>query len=122
MSGSPPSIMVVDDTPTNLIVMQALLDDDYDLHCFESGQECLDNVASVEPDLILLDVMMPDMNGYEVCQKLRQGKDTYQIPVVMLSGLDEREQSQKDLDGSADGYIEKPINESKLFEMLNKLL
>lgn len=77
-----PRILVVDDDNRNQIIMQELLEDDYDLNFSYSGQSCLANVSHFEPDLILLDIMMPGADGYEVCTQLKEQDHTSDIPVI----------------------------------------
>ena len=80
MKRSKPKILAIDDTPANLMTLGAALSKDYELHFATSGQEGLDQALAARPDLILLDVMMPEMDGYEVCQRLKADEHLECIP------------------------------------------
>lgn len=104
-------ILVVDDTPDNLYLMSALLEDQYQVSTAESGAQALELAASpVPPELILLDIMMPEMDGYEVMRRLRQNPATASIPVIFLTALTSIEEEQFGLDLGAVDYITKPIS------------
>jgi adenylate cyclase len=104
-------ILVVDDTLDNLILMQALLEDAYDVMTAESGTQALQQAQSADPpELILLDIMMPEMDGYEVLRRLRQDPATANIPVIFLTALTSIEEEQSGLDLGAVDYIAKPIS------------
>ncbi len=105
------TIMVVDDTPDNLAVLSSLLKDEYRVKVASNGEKAL-KVAAAEnpPDLILLDIMMPDMDGYEVCQRLKESRATRDIPVIFLTAKTEVDAERKGLDMGAVDYITKPIS------------
>jgi putative two-component system response regulator len=105
-----PTILVVDDTPDNLSLMSNLLKDDYKVKVANNGERALELVQSSRPDLILLDVMMPGMSGYEVCQHLKQDRLTHDIPVIFLTALAATEDEKKGLELGAADFITKPIN------------
>ncbi|MFZ3220349.1 MAG: two-component system response regulator [Rhodoferax sp.] len=104
------TIMVVDDTPDNLALMSVLLRDLYNVRVANSGERALKLVESHPPDLILLDVMMPGMNGYEVCQRLKAAEGTRDIPVIFLTAKAEMEDEKKGLELGAVDYITKPVS------------
>ncbi|MFZ3127785.1 MAG: two-component system response regulator [Rhodoferax sp.] len=104
------TIMVVDDTPDNLALMSVLLRDHYNVRVANSGERALKLVESHPPDLILLDVMMPGMNGYEVCQRLKAAEGTRDIPVIFLTAKAEMEDEKKGLELGAVDYITKPVS------------
>ena len=105
------TILVVDDTPDNLILMNSLLKDDYKVKIANGGEKAL-RIATSEspPDLILLDIMMPVMDGYEVCQHLKDNPKTMNIPVIFLTAKAEVEDEKKGLELGAVDYITKPIS------------
>jgi CheY-like chemotaxis protein/nitrogen-specific signal transduction histidine kinase len=105
------TILVVDDTPDNLVLMSNLLKDTYMVKVANSGQKAL-KIASLDPapDLILLDIMMPGMDGYEVCQRLKSDIRTTDIPVIFLTAKAEMEDEKKGLELGAVDYITKPIS------------
>ncbi|MBC7547502.1 MAG: response regulator [Polaromonas sp.] len=104
-------VLVVDDTEDNLFLMSSLLEDTYEVLTASSGQQALSIVQSqTPPDLVLLDIMMPDMDGYEVLRRLRQRPATAGIPVIFLTALSTIEEEQLGLDLGAVDYITKPIS------------
>jgi len=106
-----PTILVVDDTPDNLALMMELLKGDYTVQLANSGERALRLAARVpQPDLILLDIMMPGMDGYEVCQKLKSDPQTREIPVVFLTAKADAEDEKKGLEVGGVDYITKPIS------------
>jgi response regulator RpfG family c-di-GMP phosphodiesterase len=105
------TILVVDDTPDNLALMIGLLKDDYKVKIAYNGERALKIARSASPpDLILLDVMMPDMDGYEVCRQIKLDPKTMNIPVVFISAKAEVEDERKGLEMGAIDYITKPIS------------
>jgi adenylate cyclase len=115
-----PRILVVDDTPDNLYLMSALLEDQYEVSTAESGQQALDLATSAQPpELILLDIMMPEMDGYEVLRRLRQNAATSSIPVIFLTALTSIEEEQFGLDLGAVDYITKPISPPVVLARVN---
>lgn len=113
-------ILVVDDTPDNLYLMSALLEDQYEVSTAESGQQALDLATSAQPpELILLDIMMPEMDGYEVLRRLRQNAATSSIPVIFLTALTSIEEEQFGLDLGAVDYITKPISPPVVLARVN---
>ncbi len=106
-----PCILVVDDTPANLDVLKDLLKEDYRVKVAISGLKCLKIAASEpKPDLILLDIMMPDMNGYEVCEHLKNNTETKSIPVIFVTAKSSIEDEINGLNIGAVDYITKPIS------------
>lgn len=106
-----PTILVVDDTPDNLALMSALLKTSYAVKIANSGQKALRIAhAEVPPDLILLDIMMPDMDGYQVLGRLRDNTRTRDIPVIFLTAKSEVEDEERGLELGAVDYITKPIS------------
>ena len=104
------TLLVVDDTPQNLSLMSDVLEDLYAVKLAPSGARAL-KIASTQPlDLILLDIMMPEMDGYEVCRALKANPDTQDIPVMFLSAMDSMEDEEKGLLAGAVDYITKPIS------------
>jgi len=105
------TVLVVDDTPDNLALMSALLKETYKVKVANRGDRGLQIAASAAPpDLILLDVMMPDIDGYEVCRRLKANPGTADIPVIFLTARTELEDEQKGLALGAVDYITKPIS------------
>lgn len=110
------NILVVDDKPDNLRLLSALLGQlGYEVRKVINGQTALKTVQAAPPDLILLDVMMPDMNGYEVCQHLKASPLTCDIPVIFISALDEVLDKVKAFAVGGVDYITKPFSEEEVF-------
>lgn len=106
-----PRVLVVDDTEDNLFLMTSLMEDKYEVLVASSGKDALEFVMSrTPPDLVLLDIVMPDMDGYEVLRRIRQHPPTANIPVIFLTALSTVEDEQLGLDLGAADYITKPIS------------
>ena len=105
------TILVVDDTPSNLVLMNSVLKDDWNVKVVNSGAKALKIAFSdTPPDLIVLDIMMPVMDGYEVCWQLKKNPKTTNIPVIFFTGKSESAFEEKALELGAADYITKPIN------------
>lgn len=105
-----PSILVVDDTPSNLRALAGLLSPYYDIRVATRGDDALDAVASSAPDLILLDIVMPDMDGYAVCRELKRRPQGCDIPVIFITSKDETEDETHGFEVGAADYITKPFD------------
>lgn len=110
------NILVVDDRPDNLRLLSAMLTQlGYEVRKVINGQTALKTAQAAPPDLILLDIMMPDMNGYEVCQHLKASQATRDIPVIFISALDEVLDKVKAFAVGGVDYITKPFSEEEVF-------
>ncbi len=105
-----PAILVVDDTPSNLSLISNLLKDQYRIIVANNGAKALELANNLTPDLILLDVMMPKMDGYEVCRCLKADKKTHKIPVIFLTAKNEIEDEELGFSVGAVDFIHKPIS------------
>ena len=115
-------ILIVDDVPTNLkLLADVLTARGYETVTAKSGEEALKRVSDDAPQLVLLDVMMPGMSGYEVCQAIRGDAATRMLPVVLITALDPSERV-KGLDCGADDFITKPVNQQELLARVRSLL
>ncbi|MDX2496446.1 MAG: response regulator, partial [Desulfobacterales bacterium] len=104
-------ILIVDDTPENIQILMETLKDDYKIVAAINGEKALKMAEMIPlPDIILLDIMMPGMDGYEVCNRLKDNEKTRGIPVVFITALSEEEDEAKGLALGAVDYIAKPIN------------
>jgi len=120
---TPAKILVVDDTPKNVKLLADLLTvKGYSVVTAESGRQALAQLDAEWPDLVLLDVVMPEMSGYEVCRKIRENPMTQILPVVMVTALDPAEERIKGLDAGADDFLTKPINRAELLARVRSLL
>lgn len=104
------TILIVDDAPTILNLVTGLLERDYHVRIATSGEAALSYMEKSRPDLILLDVMMPDMDGFEVCSRLKANADTARIPVIFLSAMSDSEDESIGLRLGASDYLFKPLN------------
>lgn len=104
------TILLVDDVPSNLSLLSSILRDEYRVQLATSGAKALELVATNSPDLILLDVMMPEMDGYEVCKRLKANPDTCDIPVLFVTARNQTEDEELGLTLGAMDYIHKPIS------------
>jgi class 3 adenylate cyclase len=120
---TPAKILVVDDTPQNVKLLADLLTvKGYAVVTAASGREALELVDKEQPDLVLLDVVMPGMSGYEVCRQIRDNPLTAILPVVMVTALDPAQERIKGLDAGADDFLTKPINQAELLARVRSLL
>jgi putative two-component system response regulator len=118
-----PIILLVDDEPSNVRLLQLLLKTDgYETLFAERGEEALVMAAERQPDLILLDVMMPEMDGYQVAQQLKINPHTRNIPIIMLTSLDDRASRLKALEMGADEFLNKPVDHAELSIRVTNLL
>lgn len=115
-------ILAVDDEPINRSILEDFIEEQYQLALVDSGQACIDFLESEIPDMILLDVYMPDMDGFEVCQTIKQDARFQQIPIVFLTAKAEEQAIQKGMALGAVDYITKPFSEEQLFTVLQTVL
>ena len=116
-------VLVVDDNPLNVKMLADILAfKGYQVVKASGGQEALALVRSEKPDLVLLDVMMPDLDGYSVCASIRANPETEMLPVVMVTALDPKDERAKGLDAGADDFLSKPVNQHELLARVRSLL
>lgn len=116
-------ILVVDDLLENLRLLATLLmEEGYEVRRAPDGAMALSNVPRFEPDLILLDIMMPEMNGYEVCQQLKANEQTRDIPIIFLSALDLTFDKVKAFEVGAADYINKPFHPAEVMARVKNQL
>src|SRR5215467_2906036 len=115
-------VLVVDDVPANVKLMEARLSAEYfDVVTALTGQEALTICERAECDLVLLDVMMPDMDGFEVCRRLKANPTTHHLPVVMVTALDQNSDRVRGLDAGADDFLTKPVSDVALIARVRSL-
>jgi len=118
-----PVILVVDDNQQNLELLQAYLEDmDCQAVPARDGLEALEIIAKDPPDLILLDVMMPKMSGFEVCKRIKNDPKTTDIPVIMVTALNEFGDIERAIDSGTDDFLSKPVNKLELLTRIKTML
>lgn len=116
-------VLVVDDIPQNVKLLEAKLTNEYyEVASAFNGVQCLQKLKGFAPDIVLLDVMMPEMDGFETCKRMKADPETSHIPVVMLTALSEVADRIKGLESGADDFITKPINDIHLFARVKSLV
>jgi DNA-binding response OmpR family regulator len=118
-----PRILIADDNPQGVELLEAYLAEaDYEIRTAADGEETLARVRDWQPDLILLDIMMPKISGFEVCKRLRANAKTSDIAVLMITALDQPSDIDRALDVRADDFVTKPINKNELLLRVRALL
>ena len=116
-------VLIVDDLVPNVKLLEAKLSNEYyDYESCNSGKEALEKVKTFQPDIILLDVMMPEMDGFEVCKRLKGDPTTAHIPVVMVTALSDVKDRIQGLNSGADDFLTKPIDDIHLFARVKSLI
>jgi adenylate cyclase len=116
-------ILIVDDTPANLKLLGDLLGTrGYAISTAPNGEEGLAKITAEHPDLVLLDVMMPGISGYDVCRRIRENPATVLLPVVLCTSLDPQTERVKGIEAGADDFLSKPVNQAELFARVKSLL
>lgn len=105
-----PKILVVDDAPENLMIMESILSKDYSLKLFNDSKEALEYAFSNPPDLILLDVMMPKIDGFEFCRQLKANTKVSDVPVIFITSKTDIEDEERGFSVGASDFIHKPIS------------
>jgi len=118
-----PKILIVDDEEKNLKLLGLILQShNYEFETAKNGREALEKIREYCPDMILLDVMMPEMDGYETCRRLRENPETRNMPVVIVTALGDQESRNKGLEAGANDFLAKPIDQSELLIRVRNLL
>ncbi len=118
--------LAIDNNPDNLVVLEALLYETFPGSTFIkalSGREGIEKIHSELPDVIFLDIVMPEMDGYEVCSTIKHDDKIKHIPVIMITaGISDKESRIKALNAGADTFLTKPVDESEFIAQLNAML
>lgn len=116
-------ILIADDNQANCELLDAYLSElDCEIDFAIDGQDTLDKVASFNPDLILLDVMMPKLNGFEVCEQIKSAPATATIMVLMVTALNERGDIERAVKAGTDDFLSKPVNQVELLKRVENML
>src|ERR1700684_281622 len=116
-------VLVVDDILSNVKLLEAKLSAEYfDVVTAFHGLECLAKVAQAAPDIVLLDVMMPGMDGFEVCRRIKSDPKTAHVPVVMVTALDQPSDRVAGLEAGPDDFLTKPVDDAALFARVRSLV
>jgi two-component system cell cycle response regulator len=116
-------VLIVDDIPTNVRLLEARLSAEYyEVLTASSGREALDICAKTDLDIVLLDVMMPEMNGFEVCAALKADPKTHHLPVLMITALDQSSDRVRGLEAGADDFLTKPVDDVQLMARVKSLV
>ncbi|MDP2487223.1 response regulator transcription factor [Pseudoalteromonas marina] len=115
-------LLVVDDEYFNYEMLKPALESKFDVSYADSGQNCLASAIANPPDIILLDVCMPGLDGYDTCRMLKHTPETKNIPVVMVSGLESELEKKTGFDAGCDAYVVKPFAISVLLEQINTIV
>ena len=120
---SPARILITDDNQQNCELLEAYLSgESVEIEMAFDGQEALAKVETFHPDIILLDIMMPRMSGYEVCKQLKQNPATKDIPILMVTALNEMGDIEKAVNAGCDDFLTKPVNRLELTTRVRSLL
>ena len=111
-------LLIVDDDPLNLRTFKTILKEQFITDCAANGEEALKKAARFKPDILLLDILMPGINGYEICTRIKSGVKKKQIKVVLVSGLTSVRMRLKGYKAGADAFIRKPVGLKELQEKL----
>jgi CheY-like chemotaxis protein len=118
-----PRILIADDNPQGAELLEAYLGEtDYELRTASDGEQTLYEVAAWQPDLILLDIMMPRISGFEVCKRLRANPATRDLAILMITALDQPSDIERAVEAGTNDFLSKPINKSELLLRVRSLL
>lgn len=123
MDAKKPRVLIADDNPQGLELLEAYLDEsEFDLKTAADGEETLQRVRDWQPDLILLDVMMPKISGFEVCKQIKSNPATRDIVVLMVTALDQPSDIDRGVEAGTNDFFTKPINKTELLRRIRSAL
>jgi DNA-binding response OmpR family regulator len=122
-SSRAPRVLIADDNPQGVELLEAYLSEtDYEVQTAADGEETLRKVAEWKPDLILLDIMMPRISGFEVCKRLRKNPETAGMVILMITALDQPSDIERAVEAGANDFLTKPINKTDLMSRVRSAL
>ena len=117
------TVLIVDDSPTEqMIMVKALNGRGYNIITANSGDEAIEKISSKHPDIVILDVVMPGINGFQVCRQIKQSEETKDVKVVMVTGKDQDSDKFWAKKQGADDYITKPFHPNELINSIDRLM
>jgi DNA-binding response OmpR family regulator len=119
----PARVLIADDNPQNADLLAEYLEgDEFEVAIATDGEETLERVRSFRPDVLLLDIMMPKLSGFEVCKRLKAHRDTRDLPVLMVTALDQPSDVERAVEAGTDDFLTKPINQVELRRRVSALI
>lgn len=115
-------LLVVDDDPISQFAISEMLKQQFEIHCVDNGQQCLESIRNKKPDMLLLDVNMPVLNGYDTCKILRADPAYKNLPIIILSALIKKKEITAGYKAGCDLYITKPFQQDELISKMSPLL
>jgi len=109
-TGAKSRLLIVDDEPTNIHILSNILSDDYEIRAANGGQRAIEAAISQSPDLVLLDMVMPEIDGLEVCKRLKANEATKDIPIIFVTSMSDPANEELGLQAGAVDYISKPVS------------
>ncbi len=117
-----PKILIVDDDPTNLRFLDEVLSEGYHVLSVSSGEEALEIIHTFQPDILLLDIILPGIDGYQVCKAVRQDENFAEMKIILISAKAMADEMQKGFDVGGDAYITKPFSHQDLLSNIETTL
>lgn len=118
----PARVLVADDNPQNADLLEEYLVGEFEVAIAADGDETLERVQSFRPDVLLLDIMMPKLSGFEVCKRLKSDPKTRQLPVLMITALDQPSDIDRAVEAGTDDFLTKPIHRTELLNRVRALI
>jgi two-component system phosphate regulon response regulator PhoB len=114
-----PLLLAVDDNPVNLLILEEMLSEEFEVESALDGTEAMRRALAIRPDILLLDVMMPGINGLDVCRQIRNSLELSEMRIILVSAMALPSEREAGIRAGADSYVTKPFNEEKLLETIH---